>query len=206
MLGNETAFVAVLGLAVLVLIRSGELSPPVLIGVALFAVYLGGRLALALGVGDMRRVAAKAGALWARVWTARRRAAGARPSPHPALADEVQEVMIVLRACPRRALPIVGWGLVMEALGVAMVAVSMAAVGLAVEPSRAVVVYGLAILFGIVGVLPGGLGVVEITTVAVLISLGADPSRAAAAVVIFRCFELWLPALVGALAAARPPR
>jgi len=206
MLGNETAFVAVLGLAVIVLLRSGQLSPPVLIGVALFAVYLGGRLALALGVGDVRRAAAMMSALWARVWTARRRHTGARPSPHSSLADEVHEVMTVLRTCPRRALPIIGWGLVMEALGVAMVAVSMSAVGLDFEPSLAVVVYGLAILFGIVGILPGGLGVVEITTVAVLISLGADPSRAAAAVVIFRCFELWLPALLGALAAARPPR
>jgi uncharacterized protein (TIRG00374 family) len=205
MLGNETAFVAVLAVAVLVLLRSGALSPPVLIGVALFAVYLGGRLALALGVGDVRRVAAIPAGVWARMPIAQRRRAS-RSTPHPPLADEVQEVMSVLRACPRRALPIVGWGLVMEALGVAMVAVSMAAVGLAFAPSRAVVVYGLAILFGIVGILPGGVGVVEITTVAVLTSLGADPSRAAAAVVIFRCFELWLPGLVGALAAARPPR
>ncbi|HEX6785628.1 MAG TPA: lysylphosphatidylglycerol synthase domain-containing protein [Acidimicrobiales bacterium] len=202
MLGSETAFLAVLGVAVLVLARGGELSAPVLVGAAVFGVYLGGRLALALGLGNVQALTARASALWARATTAMHRPPTRR---HPPLADEVQEVVGLLRSCARRALPIVVWALVMEALGVAMVAASMAAVGLPSDPSRAVIVYSLAILFGIVGVVPGGLGVVEITTVATLVSLGADPSRAAAAVVIYRCFELWLPGLVGALAAARRP-
>jgi uncharacterized membrane protein YbhN (UPF0104 family) len=57
-----------------------------------------------------------------------------------------------------------------------------------------------------VGFLPGGLGFVELTTVAVLVSYGIPAPRAAAAIVLYRGLELWLPALAGGLAVARSPR
>jgi uncharacterized membrane protein YbhN (UPF0104 family) len=121
-------------------------------------------------------------------------------------ADELYDAVQLLRAHPWSALPVLGWAVGLEVAGIAVVVAATAAVGLPIDLGHAVVIYATAVLFGIVGFLPGGLGFVELTTVAVLVSYGIPAPRAAAAIVLYRGLELWLPALVGGLAAARSPR
>lgn len=78
-------------------------------------------------------------------------------------------------------------------LGVVMLWAALAAVGGGDRPVLALVAYAITTLFGIVGVSPGGLGFVEVGAVAVLVSVGI----AAAAVVVFRVLQFWLPVAVG---------
>ena len=102
--------------------------------------------------------------------------------------------------------PFYAWAVALEVAGIGIAVTATAAVGLPVNLGHTVVLYGTAVLFGIVGFLPGGLGFVELTTVGLLVSYGTPAPRAAAAIVLYRGLELWLPALVGGLAAARSPR
>jgi uncharacterized protein (TIRG00374 family) len=74
---------------------------------------------------------------------------------------------------------------------------ALAAVGGGNRPVLALVAYAISALFGVVGVLPGGLGFVEVSTAAVLVSFGVPLGLAAAAVVLFRVWDYWLPAAVG---------
>jgi len=64
-------------------------------------------------------------------------------------------------------------------------------------PIQSLVAYSVAGLFGIVGFLPGGLGFVEVSLSAVLIGFGASGVTAAATVMLYRLFELWLPVVIG---------
>lgn len=72
-----------------------------------------------------------------------------------------------------------------------------------VGPSVALVAYSTSVVFFIVGVLPGGLGFVEASLGVILAGYGLATPMAAAAVVLYRLLELWLPLTVGAVAARR---
>ncbi|MDQ3887381.1 MAG: flippase-like domain-containing protein [Actinomycetota bacterium] len=74
---------------------------------------------------------------------------------------------------------------------------ALAAVGGGNRPVLALVAYAIAGLFGVVGVLPGGLGFVEVSTSVVLTSFGVPVGLAVAAVVLFRVWDYWLPVAVG---------
>jgi uncharacterized membrane protein YbhN (UPF0104 family) len=84
-----------------------------------------------------------------------------------------------------------------------LVWVSMEAVGIHALPALALVAYAVSVLFTIVGILPAGLATVELSMTAVLVSSGVVASTAAAAVILYRLFELWLPLGVGSLCARR---
>lgn len=88
-----------------------------------------------------------------------------------------------------------------KALGALMLAAAVAAIGLPVSAPTAVVIYATALAASMVTVVPGGFGVVEGSTVALLIGAGATAGAAALAVALFRLFDLWLPVLGGAAAA-----
>lgn len=94
-------------------------------------------------------------------------------------------------------LPAVGLAVAVDLLGVVMLWAALAAVGGGDRPVVALVAYAISTLFGIVGFLPGGLGFVEFGAVAVLVSFGTPVGVAAAAVVVFRVLQFWLPVAVG---------
>lgn len=80
------------------------------------------------------------------------------------------------------------------------------AVGASAGLDVALVAYGIATLFGIIGFLPAGLGFLEVGMAAALASYSTPVAQATAAVVLFRLAELWLPLAVGAIAARSLPR
>jgi uncharacterized membrane protein YbhN (UPF0104 family) len=57
-----------------------------------------------------------------------------------------------------------------------------------------------------VTIVPGGFGTVEASTAALLIGAGATAGAAAAAVALFRLFDLWVPVITGAVVARRDAR
>ena len=113
-------------------------------------------------------------------------------------ADELYEAIQVLRRRPAAALPAAVLALGMEAAGIGMLWAVLGAVHSPHDLALAIVAYAISVLFTIVGFLPGGLGVVEVSLGAVLVSFGSPVGEAAAAVALYRLVELWLPALVGA--------
>jgi uncharacterized membrane protein YbhN (UPF0104 family) len=92
-------------------------------------------------------------------------------------------------------------GVMSKALGAVTLAAAVAAVGLPLSVSAAVVVYATALAASMVTIVPGGLGAVEGSTTALLVASGAPMASAALAVALFRFFDLVLPVLTGALAA-----
>jgi len=63
----------------------------------------------------------------------------------------------------------------------------------------AMIAYCVSVMFGMIGFLPAGLGFVEISLAATLVSFGSTVASATAAAVVFRVFELWIPLLAGGL-------
>lgn len=114
-------------------------------------------------------------------------------------ADELYEAVAAIRARPRAAVPAVVFAVAVDLIGATILWASMAAVGAGDRPVVALVSYAVSTLFGIVGVLPGGLGFVEVGAAAVLASYGTPLGVAAAAVLVFRVFVFWLPLAVGGL-------
>ena len=113
---------------------------------------------------------------------------------------ELREAVAVLRRRPSAAVPGALCALAVEAVGIAMLAAVLAAVhgpeGLAVP----IVAYAISVMFAIIGFLPGGLGFVEVSLGAVLVSFDCPTDKAAAAVALYRVAELWVPAVLGLLA------
>ncbi len=91
-------------------------------------------------------------------------------------------------------------------LGAAALAAAVAAVGLPVTAAGAVVIYATALAASLVTIVPGGFGTVEASTAALLIGAGATAGAAAAAVALFRLFDLWVPVITGAVVARRDAR
>lgn len=88
-------------------------------------------------------------------------------------------------------------------LGAAMLATAVAAVGLPIDVTMALVVYSTALAASMVSIVPGGVGTVEGSTTALLVAAGATAGASAVAVALFRLFDLLVPVAVGALAARR---
>jgi uncharacterized membrane protein YbhN (UPF0104 family) len=93
-----------------------------------------------------------------------------------------------------------------KVLGAAMLAVALVAAGVRTDPTEILVVYATALAACLVSILPGGIGAVEGSTMAVLVAGGADPAAAVLAIGLFRAFDLWLPLLVGAALARSEAR
>jgi uncharacterized protein (TIRG00374 family) len=91
-------------------------------------------------------------------------------------------------------------------LGALTLVAAVAAVGLPVSFTTAIVIYATALAASFVTIVPGGLGSVEASTLALLIGAGATAGAAALAVALFRLFDLWLPVLTGAAVARRELR
>ena len=121
-------------------------------------------------------------------------------------ADQFYDAVAAIRAHPRASIPAVCFSVAIDFLGAAILWASLAAVGGGNRPLLALMAYAVSTLFGIVGVLPGGIGFVEIGAAAVLVSFDTPIGVAAAAVVVFRVFVFWIPLAAGLLIAWRPSR
>ena len=88
-----------------------------------------------------------------------------------------------MRREPLRSLPAAAHALAVEAIGVVELWAVIAAVGGGHSLLLALVAYAVSSMFAIVGVLPSGLGFVEVSLGAVLISYGLPARTAVAAVV-----------------------
>jgi uncharacterized membrane protein YbhN (UPF0104 family) len=71
------------------------------------------------------------------------------------------------------------------------------AAGHRVSPAVLLAGYGLPLLLGKAPLLPGGVGIVESTMVALYTGLGVPNAAAVVVVLIYRFFSFWLPSLLG---------
>lgn len=118
-------------------------------------------------------------------------------APPPALLDAVAAA----RRRPGQVIRTVGHAVASKALGATMLMLAAMATGARVDIVDLIVVYATALAASTVSLLPGGLGAVEASTAALLVSRGVEWDRAMSAVAVFRVFDLWLPVLVGAVVA-----
>ncbi len=203
---GEVAFVAVLAVGLALVGIDGRLTGAEAVAGAVFTAYLALRLAVLAGaVGSrdrVRRLVATPYRWWARLL--RRNQAGAAAAE--ARADELHDAVLLLRRSPGAAAPAAVAAGAVEAAGVALLWTSLAAVGAPHSLATAVVGYAISVLFSIVGFLPGGIGFVEVSLGAVLVSTGIGAPTAAAAVALYRLFELWLPVGLGAAVVHRTGR
>ncbi|NDI46646.1 phosphatidylglycerol lysyltransferase domain-containing protein [Goekera deserti] len=197
----DAGFVAVLAGGLVVLGADGDLSGADVLAGTLFLLLLGARLgALLLAArhpAALRRVAVLLRRLRSRLTR--------RPAPDDAWApaDSLAAALRPALSRPARVLLPAAAAAVVDLAGVLMLLAALAAVGGGAQPRLALVAYVSSALFASVGPLPGGLGVVEVGTVAVLVAGGVQLPTATAAVALFRLAEFWLPLAVGGLAWSR---
>jgi len=198
---TELAFAGALAAALLVGWLDGHLTGPEIAASIVFTLYLAARVSLvgvaATSRAQLRRIYALPGRLVASI----RRTPAWEPDPRPA--DELYDALAIVRREPLRSLPAAAHALAVEAIGVVELWAVIAAVGGGHSLVLALVAYAVSAMFAIVGVLPGGLGFVELSLGAVLISYGLPAHTAVAAVVVYRVVELLIPVMVGALAATQ---
>lgn len=203
---NHAAFALVLVAAIAALLASGRFTAVDAAASGIFAVYLALHVVVMIAAARSRDLVRRVYAAPSRAADRLRRLVLRRSRPRAvghARADELFDAIAVIRATPRRSLPVAGWALSVDLVHVLWVYAAVHAVGGGAGLDAALVAYGVATLFGIVGIVPGGLGFVELGMTATLVSYGVSTPRAAAATVLYRVAELWLPLAAGALAARR---
>ncbi|MCA1193402.1 MULTISPECIES: lysylphosphatidylglycerol synthase transmembrane domain-containing protein [unclassified Saccharopolyspora] len=197
----EVGFVVTLAAGLAVVCWDGRLERAEVVATVLFSAGLLARVvALVAAVRSrevLRRVWAWPGRLLDRVL---RREPRARDTE---AADDFYAAVAAIRARPWTALPAVCFAVLIDVLGAAVLWASMVAVGAGDRPLVALVAYAVSTLFGIVGVLPGGVGFVEVGAAAALASYGIPVGVSAAAVLVFRVFVFWLPLALGGVLAWR---
>ena len=82
-----------------------------------------------------------------------------------------------------------------------MLGASLWAVGAQLAPGPVLALYVVALVAATTTMLPGGLGAVEATMTLALTSAGVPTSTALAGTIVFRLLDLWVPVLIGSLAA-----
>lgn len=199
-----TALGVLLAMAIVVLAITGGLTGWWIAAAVGFGIYACAVALFAVVLVRDQRVAAWA---WQRGQRLRRRIPWGRriddDAPFP------QELLDAVASA--RSRPVAMRGLILHAvasklLGALTLVAAVAAVGLPVSATGAVVIYATALAASLVTIVPGGFGTVEASTAALLIGSGATAGAAALAVALFRLFDLWLPVLTGAAVAKRDLR
>ena len=197
----EVAFATLLVAVLAVVVADGRITTPESVAGGLFACYLAIRVAILVVAwrsrSTLRAMFAWPSHAWARVMR--------HPPPERTheSADELFDALQLVRAAPARALPTTAHALMVDLIGVIELWAVCRAIGTGTGLAVAFIGYVVSVLFTIMSVLPGGLGFVELSLGAVLVSFGATAVTAAAVVVLYRLFELWLPLLAGGLATVR---
>ena len=121
--------------------------------------------------------------------------------PDPVHLDHFFEAVERVRRDPSSSLPVLAHAVAAKLIGAAVLAASLMAVGASMAPGTVLVVYVLALAAAATTILPGGLGAVEATMTLVLTGYGVPTTTALAATILFRLLDLWVPVLVGLVAA-----
>jgi uncharacterized protein (TIRG00374 family) len=167
-------------------------------GVALFMVVV--VLAVVLGVGAHPAIAGRAGRWAASV--ARR----LRPDIDP---EQAAQTSSRLASLARSALSgragLASFGFAAADLLFDLLSLDLMFLALRYQPGFGplAVAYAAANIAGAIPVTPGGLGVIEVTMVAVIVGFGAPRATAVPAVLGYRIVNYWLPLLPGAVAYLR---
>jgi uncharacterized protein (TIRG00374 family) len=101
------------------------------------------------------------------------------------------------RAQVRRAL---SWAAVNWVLDAASLWAFVAAFGHYVDPAELFAVYGIANVLAVIPITPGGLGIIEASASALLVSFGLTKNIATLSVIGWRLVNFWLPVPIGAVA------
>ena len=101
----------------------------------------------------------------------------------------------------RRAkfVPAIVWSLGAKLAGGYLVMVGVHAAGGSVSFTVALAIYAIATVAGSLSMLPVGLGVVELTMMHTLTGSGLTIAQGAAALMLYRLFQMWAPMLAGAI-------
>lgn len=199
----EVGFVVTLAAGLAVVSWDGRLERAEIVATVLFSAGLLVRVVALVAAVRSREVLRRVWTLPGRCWD---RLLG---RPHESrerdteAADEFYDAVAAIRARPAAAVPAVCFAVAIDLLGAVVLWASMIAVGAGDRPLVALVAYAVSTLFGIVGVLPGGIGFVEVGAAAALASYGVPVGVSAAAVLVFRVFVFWLPLALGGLLAWR---
>ncbi|MBB5070668.1 uncharacterized protein (TIRG00374 family) [Saccharopolyspora gloriosae] len=197
----EVGFVVTLAAGLAVVSWDGRLERAEIVATVLFSAGLLVRVVALVAAVRSREVLRRVWTLPGRCWDRllRRR----RAARDTAAADEFYDAVAAIRTRPAAAVPAVCFAVAIDLLGAVVLWASMIAVGAGDRPLVALVAYAVSTLFGIVGVLPGGIGFVEVGAAAALASYGVPVGVSAAAVLVFRVFVFWLPLALGGLLAWR---
>ena len=90
-----------------------------------------------------------------------------------------------------------GWAFAGKLAGAALVMVGVHAAGGSVSLATGLSIYALATVAGSLSLVPVGIGVVELTMMHSFTGSGLSITQAAAALMIYRLFQLWIPMLAG---------
>ena len=203
---DQLAFALVLAVAMTVLVVHGRFESPELVATAVFAVYVAATVALVVTAvrsrTAVRAVCALPGrcAAWASTTLLRRPRVHRRDDTR---ADELHDAFVIAGSRGPAALRILAPALAVDLVCALQLWLALAALGVSTGPTAPLVAYAVGTLFATVGFLPGGIGLVEISSTAVLHSFGVPLGAALAAVVCARIVEFWIPLTVGAFAARR---
>jgi len=204
---DQLAFAMVLPFAVLLLVVGGRFSAGDGIAIAVFGVYVVVTLTAVLAATRSRSSVRALYSLPAKLVTALQRTLVRRPvrlKPDATeRADELFEATALLRGEIRSVIPVALAAVAVDVLAILQLWAALLAVGVHVGPTEPLVAYAVSTLFALVGIVPGGIGVVELSVGAVLHSFGTPLAAAAAAVVLFRAAEFWIPLAIGAISSHR---
>ena len=204
---DQLAFAMVLPFAILVLILGGRFSAGDGVAVAVFGVYVTVTLTAVLAAtrsrGSVRALYALPGRLAASVRRTLFRRTVAQEPGTMERADELYDAITLLRGDLRSVVPAALGAVAVDLLAILQLWAALLAVGVHVGPAEPFVAYSVSTLFALVGIVPGGVGVVELSVGAVLRSFGTPLAPVAAAVVLFRVAEFWIPLAVGAISSHR---
>jgi uncharacterized membrane protein YbhN (UPF0104 family) len=95
--------------------------------------------------------------------------------------------------------PAITWSLAAKLAGGALVMVGVQAAGGSISFIVALAIYTIATVAGSLSMLPVGLGVVELTMMHTLTGSGLTIAQGAAALMLYRLFQMWAPMLAGAI-------
>ena len=194
---TELAFAVALAASIVVLASDGRLNAAEVGAAAVFALYASSRVLVVTAATRNRDRLRALGRIPNRVVAFVRRSPQNDSARTDDAADDLFETFQEVRNHRHALVPAVFHALATEAIAVAVLWSSANAVGASVSVLESLVGYSVAGLFSIIGFLPGGLGFVEVSLGAVFVGFGVPGATAAAAVVVFRVFELWLPVVVG---------
>jgi uncharacterized protein (TIRG00374 family) len=123
-----------------------------------------------------------------------------KPETVTSLVHKVADRMKVLAKSPHLIYRAGVWAATNWLFDAASLWVFLFAFGAHLDPVDVLVAYGLANILAAIPLTPGGLGVIEVTSISVLTGFGAPVAAATAGVLCWRLVNFWLPIPFGGIA------